>query len=85
MGSLRFACLAGEKKSDEALASGRWLRKELVGLEKVGWTFSGTEHFISGHPAFAAKAADWVRLFESLEQGDEKKALAALTALGVSE
>ena len=38
---------------------------------------------MSQHPAFGGKAADWVRLFEALEQGDEAKARAALSALGV--
>jgi hypothetical protein len=67
------------------LAAGRELRKQVAGLEKTGWTFTGTKHFVSQHAAFAAHARDWVRLFEALEQGDQAKAIAALAALGVPE
>jgi hypothetical protein len=66
-----------------ARAAGRQLRQQIAGLDKVRWTFTGTKHFVSQHAAFAAKSADWVRLFEALEQGDEVKATASLTALGV--
>jgi tetratricopeptide (TPR) repeat protein len=85
MTSLEFACLSGEKKTDAALVVGHRLRKELTGFKKGDWTFSGTEHFIGGSPAFAANKQEWVGLFEALDQGNEKKALAELTALGVPE
>lgn len=82
LSAIRFACLSGEQKGAEALAIGRQLRQEVSALERVRWTFSGTKHFVKTHPAFAAKAA-WVSLFEALELGDEAKALAAISALGV--
>jgi uncharacterized protein YfcZ (UPF0381/DUF406 family) len=85
MSSLEFACLSGEHNSDAALVAGRQLRKEMIGLQKVNWTFTGTEHFISGSPAFAVNASQWVNLFEALSKGDEKKGLEAMTALGVPE
>jgi hypothetical protein len=81
--ALRFACLSAEQRPEDARAAGRQLRQQIAGLDKVHWTFSGTEHFVSQHAAFAAKSADWVRLFEALEQGDEVKATASLTALSV--
>jgi hypothetical protein len=83
--ALRFACLAGAQKTEDARTAGRELRKGMVGLEKVRGTFSGDKHFVSQHFAFAVKAAEWVRLFEALEQGDEAKALASLAALGAPE
>src|SRR5262249_49091881 len=85
LSSIEFACLTGEQKPEAAQAVGRRLRKEMSGLLKGSWSFGGTEHFFSGHPAFAAKATQWVSLFDALEQGDEKKGMAALTGLGVPE
>ena len=81
--SLRFACLAADQKTEDAVTAGRELAKDLSGLDKIHWTFDGVKHFVSQNPAFAGKAAEWVRLFEALEQGDEAKARAALSALGV--
>jgi hypothetical protein len=83
MASLEFACLSA--KGHEASEAGRRLRDLITGLEKVNWTFTGTKSFVRGCPDFAPKGADWVSLFEALEEGDEKKAQAALTALGVPE
>ncbi|MGA2095209.1 MAG: DUF2610 domain-containing protein [Candidatus Acidiferrum sp.] len=83
MSSIQFACLSAERKTDAALIVGRRLRKDVAGLKTVGWVFSGTKNFVNTSPAFADKAPQWVSLFEALEQGDEKKALAALDALGV--
>jgi len=85
MTSVEFACLNAEKKSDAALAVGRQLRKEIPDLQAAGWNFAGTEHFISSNPAFEANAKDWLSLFQALDRGDQKGALAALTALGVPE
>ncbi|WP_263374237.1 DUF2610 domain-containing protein [Granulicella aggregans] len=85
MMALNFACLFGEKKYGAALSAGRKLRADLGGLERVGWNFAGTKHFLGEDKAFAKKSTDWVSLFEALEEGDEKKAQAALTALGVPE
>ncbi|MBZ5624074.1 MAG: tetratricopeptide repeat protein, partial [Acidobacteriia bacterium] len=83
--ALRFACLSAAQKIADARAAGRQLRQQTAGLDKVRWTFTGTKHFASQHAAFAARSADWVRLFEAMEEGDEAKANAALTALGVPE
>jgi hypothetical protein len=85
MSSFEFACLSAEHKSDAALAVGHQLRKDMPGLQKTGWTFAGTEHYIAGNPAFAANAPQWVNLFEALGTGDEKKGLEAMSALGVPE
>ena len=85
MTSFEFACLTGANKHDGALAAGRLLRTQLAGLTKVGWNFSGTKHFVSSHRPFETEGGTWVSLFEALEQGDEKKAQGALTALGVPE
>jgi tetratricopeptide (TPR) repeat protein len=73
MSSLEFACLTAEHKTDEALAVGRRLRKEVAGLKSVTWRFTGTEHFISNSPAFADKAPQWVMLFEALEDTTKRK------------
>jgi hypothetical protein len=83
--ALRFACLAANQKAEDARAVGGELAKDISGLKKVRWSFRGVEHFMSQHPAFAAKGTDWVRLFEALEQGDEEKARASLVALGVPQ
>jgi hypothetical protein len=85
MTSFEFACLTGANKHDGALAAGRLLRTQLAGLTKVGWDFAGTKHFVSSQRPFETEGGKWVILFEALEQGDEKKAQAALTALGVPE
>jgi hypothetical protein len=81
--TLRFACLSGGQRTAESLAAGRDLQKEIAGLQKLNWSFSGTKHFIEESPAFTGKAAQWVRLLEALEQSDKSKAFTALTALGV--
>jgi hypothetical protein len=83
--ALRFACLAANQKAENARVAGRQLVKDISDLEKVRWTFNGTKQFVSQHPAFAVRSAEWVRLFEALEQGDEVKARASLAALGVPE
>jgi hypothetical protein len=85
LSALRLACLAAGQKTEDARTAASQLREELAGLEKSRWIFGGTKHFVSRHPAFAAKAAEWVRFFEALEQGDEAKAQASLAALSVPE
>jgi tetratricopeptide (TPR) repeat protein len=78
--ALRFACLAADQKTEDARAAGRQLVKDISGLEKVGWTFTGVEHFVSQQPAFAVNhqpneessprcsscdsAAAWRRMFQ---------------------
>lgn len=83
--SIGFACLTAEQKPEAAHAAGHRLRKEVQDLGYFNWSFAGTKHFVSTNPAFAGKASQWVSLFEALEHSDEKKVLAALTALGVPE
>ncbi len=85
MTSLEFACLTAEKRHDAAQNAGRTLRKDLAGLQPVGWTFAGTEQFVRSHHPFKTEASAWVGLFDALEKGDENKALSALTALGVPD
>jgi hypothetical protein len=81
--ALRFACLAADHKAEDARVAGYQLVKDISGLEKVRWVFSGTKHFVGQHPAFVVKSAEWVELFEALERGDEVRARASLAALGV--
>jgi hypothetical protein len=83
--ALRFACLAADQKAEDARVAGHQLVTDISGLEKVRWVFSGTKHFVGQHPAFAAKSAAWVQLFEALEQGDEVRARASLAALSIPE
>ena len=85
LAAIRFACLSAAQKSDEALAAGHALRRELAGLAKANWLFSGTKHFLASSPAFASQASVWVSFFDALEQGDESKALASLAALGIAQ
>jgi len=83
MSSLQFACLTGERNF-LASVMGSQLRKEISGLQKVGWTYNGTERFVASSPAFAPNGSTWVTLFQALTNGDERTALEALTALGIS-
>ncbi len=83
MSSLEFACLTGAKKRDAAINVGFRLRTEIKDLKKVGWTYSGTEHYVNTTPPLSAHGQTWIELFEGLQNGDEKKADAALTDLGV--
>jgi hypothetical protein len=85
MTALEFACWSGANQKDSAHASGVMLRSELSGLEKVNWDFSGTKHFVASQHPFDAQGPAWVSLFEALEAGDERKALTALTALGIPD
>jgi tetratricopeptide (TPR) repeat protein len=80
-----FACLWADQDAGKAMDAGRRLAGELPGLEKRNWRFRGVRHFVSQHPAFAAKAPEWDRLFEALEKGDQAVARATLAALGVPE
>jgi tetratricopeptide (TPR) repeat protein len=83
--ALRFACLAANEKTEDARAVGYELVKNVFALKQVHWTFRGVKHFVSQHPAFATKAAVWVRLFDALDQRLELEARASLAALGVPE
>jgi hypothetical protein len=67
---LRFACEVGAGELDSARKSAQVLLKTADNLSKADWTFAGTKHFVSTFPAFSAASASWVKLFESLEQGD---------------
>lgn len=88
MRAIRFACLwvstgdslKGRVSSYDVVTAANVLRKEMEGLQKVGWTFDGTKHFLKTNASFD-KTADWVRLFEALEVGDQPSALSALAAL----
>lgn len=84
MTSIEFACLTGENRHDAALAAGRMLQGELSGLQKVNWVFTGTEQYVRSHRPFEAQGSAWADLFDALQKGDEGKARAALTTLGVS-
>ena len=81
--SLQYACLFAERNV-MSLVAGAELRRQISGLQKVGWTFNGTEHFVLTNSAFAPNGRVWAALFQALTNGDEKTALEALTALGVT-
>jgi hypothetical protein len=87
--AIRFACLSAAQRTAERRVASRELRTEIGGLNggppPLGWNFTGVKHFLSGHPAFAEKAAEWIQLFDALEQRDQTKARAALTALDAPE
>lgn len=81
--SLQYACLAAEGNV-MSLVYGSQLRRQMSGLQKVGWTFTGTEHFVRSSPAFAPNGAAWASLFQALSDGNEKAALDALISLGIT-
>jgi tetratricopeptide (TPR) repeat protein len=89
LSAIRFACLSAAHRTADRRAALRQLYTEIGGLNggppAAGWVFSGVKHFLSGHPAFADKAGDWLQLFDALEQGDLTRAKAALTALDSPE
>ena len=68
--SLRFACEFGAGEADAASGSAGALLKAAQSLQKTSWNFRGTKHFVASHPAFSAAKTAWVKLFESLENGD---------------
>lgn len=80
LSGIQFACRAGGQVT-EGVAAARDLRTKIAGLGKVRWTFDGTKHFLGTDPRFAAKAREWVALFEALEEGNEKKALASISSI----
>jgi len=67
--SFLFACqyAAGDQN---ARGSAEALIKLSDSLQKPGWTFAGTRHFLSTDPAFAKTRESWVKLFDRLEAGD---------------
>jgi tetratricopeptide (TPR) repeat protein len=85
--AIRLACLSAAVGPADARTTTATsdIFTQIHNLQKVGWSFSGTKHFIGQSPAFAAHSSDWVHLFEALEEGDEPKARAALLALGFHE
>ena len=85
--AVRLACLSAMPGPADAriTTAPSDIFTQIHNLQKIGWTFSGTKHFLAQHPAFAAHSSDWVHLFEALEEGDEAKARAALLALGFHE
>ncbi len=66
---LVFACRHAAGNKDEA-ESAQALLKISGTLQKVGWTFTGTKHFLAEHPAFAQARDAWQRLFTALEDGN---------------
>ena len=42
--TLRFACLAADQKTEDAVTTGRELAKDLSGLDKIHWAFDGVKH-----------------------------------------
>jgi tetratricopeptide (TPR) repeat protein len=85
MTALRFACLAAGGKKEEGREVWRQLVNDLSALGQIRWTFRGVKHYVTKHPAFATQSADWIRLFEALEQGDRAQAGAALAALQLTQ
>jgi tetratricopeptide (TPR) repeat protein len=85
--AIRLACLSATPGPADARTStaASDFFTQIHNLQKTGWSFSGTKHFLAQHPAFAPHSSDWVHLFEALEEGNEPKARAALLALGFHE
>jgi len=85
--AIRLACLSATPGPADARTSAAAsdIFTQIHNLQKIGWSFSGTKHFLAQHPAFAPHSSDWVHLFEALEEGNEPKARTALLALGFHE
>jgi tetratricopeptide (TPR) repeat protein len=76
-----FACQWGAGRKEAALLAADALVKRVDGLQKTGWEFAGTRHYLASSPAFESGRASWIALFQSLEDGDGaamKKALQQL-------
>jgi tetratricopeptide (TPR) repeat protein len=76
--SIRFACEFAMGNKEAAAMSSNALLELAAGLQKPGWVFAGTLHFIASHDAFAASRASWTQLFEKLEAGDGNGLAAAV-------
>ena len=70
---------AGQKAAAQQFAIA--LSPKSAQLQKTGWEFAGTLHFLDSAPAFETGRASWMALFQSLERGDGTAMAASLHQL----
>jgi tetratricopeptide (TPR) repeat protein len=79
--TLKLTCDWGAGQKSAARQTEKALVSKAAGLQKTGWDFAGTLHFLAASPAFEAGRASWIALFESLESGDGSAMAGALHQL----
>jgi hypothetical protein len=68
--TMALACQWGAGQTSVARQTESALVSKAAGLQKTGWEFAGTRHFVASSPAFETGRASWIALFQSLEDGD---------------
>jgi tetratricopeptide (TPR) repeat protein len=68
--TLKLTCQWGAGEKAAAQETEKTLSPKTAQLEKSGWNFAGTIHFLAASPAFVVGRASWIALFQSLQDGD---------------
>jgi tetratricopeptide (TPR) repeat protein len=67
---LKLSCQWGAGQKSAALETAEALLPRSAQLQKGGWEFAGTLHFLAASAAFETGRTSWIGLFENLEKGD---------------
>jgi hypothetical protein len=79
--ALKLACQAAAGEKGAALVTEMALLPKSAHLQKTGWKFAGTRHFLATSPTFEVGRASWIALYQSLKDGNGVAMAAALHQL----
>lgn len=79
--TMKQACQWGAGQKTAAQETDKALLPRIAQLEKAGWEFAGTLHYLATSPAFADGRTSWVALFQGLENGNSAAMTASLDQL----
>ncbi len=68
--AMKMACQWGAGDKAAARQTAKTLLPKAGSMERTGWDFQGTLHFLESSPAFKTGRASWIGLFQSLANGD---------------
>lgn len=79
--AMKLACQWGAGQKVAAQETEKMLLLKATRMEKTGWEFGGTLHYLASSPAFSTGRASWIALFQSLQDGDGAAMAGALKQL----
>jgi tetratricopeptide (TPR) repeat protein len=79
--AMKFGCQWGAGNKLAAQQTAQALLLKAAQLEKTGWVFAGTRHFLASSPPFELRRPSWIALFDSLDKGDGDAMATALHQL----
>ena len=79
--SMKLACQWGAGATAPARETEKALLTKTTNMQRTGWNFAGTIHYLFSSPTFKPDRESWIALFQSLQKADSTAMASALQQL----